>query len=483
MGDSAACILIVLGLPDALSKRDADLSAILGSLSKGKPVVAPAKNLGGTPQKYKDVSFDLPKNWTTNTPKEFENKLTFLVPADANQKGIAEELYILINDPVLKSIDGEEFNSSIQKLVDQIQPGLKAQGAATKSSFGDLEGRVIRFSGQLTGKTVDLTVYSFMSGSGACALIALGYPDVLSKREPYVTSILTSMTRSGGGAVVEEPRSTIKKIPGGSAQKYKGVSFDIPNTWTAQSDQNNMVLIPAGSDPRAGKEIYLFANDPTLKALEGVDFDRVIQTAATSALPSATLQGTVKRTTFGELEGRILRYAGKGQDGKDYEIRVFAFPGSASVCALLAIGLPEVLSQRESEVAAIVGSMSKIVSKGGAIPEELAGSWAWITNFNANNGGGRTTSKILTLNANGTYEFHAETDNSGYGNDFNWGAWSSSNDAGTWTATDSSITFQSQGGKTTTYSLEKKNHPKNVRDPMIVLDGQPFVTYGPKDPW
>ena len=31
--------------------------------------------------------------------------------------------------------------------------------------------------------------------------------------------------------------------------------------------------------------------------------------------------------------------------------------------------------------------------------------------------------------------------------------------------------------------LEKRNHPKNVNDPMIVLDGDAFVTATQRPPW
>ena len=34
----------------------------------------------------------------------------------------------------------------------------------------------------------------------------------------------------------------------------------------------------------------------------------------------------------------------------------------------------------------------------------------------------------------------------------------------------------------TTYVLEKRNHPKN-NEPMLVLDGQAFVTFYQKPPW
>jgi len=59
---------------------------------------------------------------------------------------------------------------------------------------------------------------------------------------------------------------------------------------------------------------------------------------------------------------------------------------------------------------------------------------------------------------------------------------SQSSDRGAWTATETSITARSAGGRITTYVLEKRNHPKN-NDPMLVLDGQAFVTFYQKPPW
>ncbi|HZV69137.1 MAG TPA: hypothetical protein VFG10_06315 [Saprospiraceae bacterium] len=38
--------------------------------------------------------------------------------------------------------------------------------------------------------------------------------------------------------------------------------------------------------------------------------------------------------------------------------------------------------------------------------------------------------------------------------------------------------IRSSGG-----DLEQRNHPKNVNDPMIVLDGRAFVTAYNKPPW
>jgi hypothetical protein len=114
----------------------------------------------------------------------------------------------------------------------------------------------------------------------------------------------------------------------------------------------------------------------------------------------------------------------------------------------------------------------------GSVHTELVNKWCWISVTTANQGASQS-SRCITLNGNGTYTRVGESDSyNPYG-----GASSQSADSGTWTATETTLTTHSRGGKTTTYRLEKRDHPKNVRDPMIVLDGQPYVTAYNKPPW
>jgi hypothetical protein len=115
---------------------------------------------------------------------------------------------------------------------------------------------------------------------------------------------------------------------------------------------------------------------------------------------------------------------------------------------------------------------------GGSTPQDLAGKWCYLSNFSANSGG-RISSQCIVLRANGTYEYAADTSSSGPVAS----SATQERDSGTWTATGNTLTAHSATrGTTTVYTLEKRNHPKN-RDPMIVLNGKAFVTYGPRAPW
>ena len=114
---------------------------------------------------------------------------------------------------------------------------------------------------------------------------------------------------------------------------------------------------------------------------------------------------------------------------------------------------------------------------GGSIRQELVGKWCYISSSNTY-GGSRMSNVCVTLYANGTFEYYGETSTSVQAGS----SGSQQADSGTWTATDSSITSHSRTNGTKTFSLRKMNHPKNG-DPMLVIDGQWFVTTTQRPPW
>ena len=124
-------------------------------------------------------------------------------------------------------------------------------------------------------------------------------------------------------------------------------------------------------------------------------------------------------------------------------------------------------------------SMTRVKEEAGPgrVRPEMVGKWCWISVTNAQQGA-RTSNQCFTLTADGRYTYAGEADSyNPYG-----GATSQSSDAGTWTATETTLTATSRAGGTKVFRLEKRNHPK-TGDPMLVLDGQPFVTFYKKAPW
>jgi hypothetical protein len=116
------------------------------------------------------------------------------------------------------------------------------------------------------------------------------------------------------------------------------------------------------------------------------------------------------------------------------------------------------------------------------VAAELVGKWCW-TNVTSTNSGGTTSEKCIVLNGDGTYTYNSSRSMDTNTDTFYGGTNSRNSDRGTWTADGQNIYYSSQTGQGTgSYKLEKRNHPKNG-DPMIVLDGETYVTYYQKNPW
>ncbi len=118
----------------------------------------------------------------------------------------------------------------------------------------------------------------------------------------------------------------------------------------------------------------------------------------------------------------------------------------------------------------------------GSVAQELVGKWCW-TNVTNTNSGGVSSDQCITLNGDGTYLYYGERSMSVNDPSFAGGTNSQSSDRGTWWVQGDRLFFNSQAKGQGSYRLEKRNHPRNVNDPMIVLDGEPFVTAYQKAPW
>jgi hypothetical protein len=113
---------------------------------------------------------------------------------------------------------------------------------------------------------------------------------------------------------------------------------------------------------------------------------------------------------------------------------------------------------------------------------DLVGKWCYFSSFSATSGGGSMTDECFTINANGTYQYHREGSISAYSPGIYGGTASQTDDTGTVQVSGPTLTVISRTKGTSTYTLEKRNHPK-TGDPMLCLDGRCFVTYYQRPPW
>lgn len=114
---------------------------------------------------------------------------------------------------------------------------------------------------------------------------------------------------------------------------------------------------------------------------------------------------------------------------------------------------------------------------------ELVGKWCKGSNFSANSGGGSSRMTCIELRGDGSYLYNSEGSMSAYGGGMYGATASQSGDAGRWRYEGGRLVAVSQRGQTTSYALEKRNHPKNRNDPMICLDGDCYTTAWRKNPW
>lgn len=112
----------------------------------------------------------------------------------------------------------------------------------------------------------------------------------------------------------------------------------------------------------------------------------------------------------------------------------------------------------------------------GSNPQELVGKWCYMSNLTGSNS--RMSNRCFTLAANGTYEYYSETSSSGG----NGSSASQESDSGRWSATATTLTANSNNHGTINYGLQRRNHPK-TGDPMLIVDGDAYVTAYQKRPW
>jgi hypothetical protein len=116
--------------------------------------------------------------------------------------------------------------------------------------------------------------------------------------------------------------------------------------------------------------------------------------------------------------------------------------------------------------------------RGAANPQELVGKWCYMANVNGGSGNSRMSNRCFTLFANGTYEYYSETSTSVS----NGSSASQEYDSGRWSATATTLTAYSKTYGTITYNLQKRNHPK-TGDPMLIVDGDAYVTAYQRESW
>ena len=118
---------------------------------------------------------------------------------------------------------------------------------------------------------------------------------------------------------------------------------------------------------------------------------------------------------------------------------------------------------------------------GGGIDQSIVGTWCWTNAQNTSNATSSNT-RCVIIKGDGTYNYTYEGSISGYGGGYYGGSNNQDSDHGTWRLNGNQIQVNSAKEGQAVYSFEKRNHPK-TGDPMIIIDGDAYVTYYQKAPW
>ncbi len=195
----------------------------------------------------------------------------------------------------------------------------------------------------------------------------------------------------------------------------------------------------------------------------------------------------------GQLDGQGLTF--KARDGKltviyaEGEPMVYGYVLEGDVLTLSGGDLDGPLAFRRSGAGAapkgpapgLVPSASAGPAGGGRTPLELTGKWCRV-NVSAASTGGSSSSACFLLDPDGTYAYFTERSMSVNAPDAYGGVASQDGDRGRWWVEGDRLFYDSPVRGQGSYKLEKKNHPESG-DPMIVLDGEAYVTYYQKPPW
>ncbi len=463
------------------------------------------------PVRWHGIELDLPAGWS----HEATSGVQLLEPAGWKQGELTGEAYGLLFDEETKSLDDEELDDTIDAAAEEIVAGLVRGGAPTAGKVGALAAKSYRYTGETDdGKKVLLTIHVFAGKDGCIALFTMGFTDKLASRDKELQELLGSLrlegqkkprrafglgkqAPAGENAPDGKPAADGKpevapladtapppefvRIADGREMSWNGVLIDVPKDWKVQAgDDGTQVLLPPGFG-KSGvlDEVYALCGDGSLRTLEGRDVLAKLQESLDEIQPGLKPSGAVSEAKFGALKGKRFTFTGKTPAGDAVEARLFAFPTGNGVGVLLGLGFPKSLQQRQATVDTMLQSLRATApGKAGAVPVALAGQWVFYVGTQANNGGGSSRQKVLTLRADGSYSYVAEN----VSTNPNGAAWGDRNDTGRWSVDGNRITFRSQAGGSVTCSLQKRNHQKN-NDPMLVIDGEAFVTATQRAPW
>ncbi len=276
----------------------------------------------------------------------------------------------------------------------------------------------------------------------------------------------TPTTKPAAPAMPTLPTAqTWKPIKSGKEVRFAGVEANVPGTWNILPQGNSTLVAPG--DANQMNEIYGFVGEPSLKTLDAPGLEPYLDAAVMQLL-----QVPVQRTGPGEavrvgaLEGKTWKWTATLADGRQAEVRSWAFVGSYAG-SFVAITTPDILKRRMPEIESILASVHKPAAAA-ITPAQLCNTWV-----RAFGGGtvliGNSNEQRVMFDASGRFQYHSEGTSHGVFHNMS----SQTDIAGSWQLVGDQLSARADTGESATFTLEARDEA-GTGAAVIAIDGTEF---------
>jgi len=256
-------------------------------------------------------------------------------------------------------------------------------------------------------------------------------------------------------------------ISGGKQVRFAGVVADIPSGWTELPQGNATLIAPPGANQASIDELYAFLGEPTLKTLDAPGLESYLDQALMQLLQVPVKRsGSAAPRRMGALEGREWKWSAKLMDGRDVDIRCWAFSGS--YCgSLTAVATPEALKRRMPELDQILGSFRK--PEAAALDAQRICD-TWVRAFGRIGGvSGNSNEQQITFTGDGRFHYHSEGTSHGL---FHRSS-SQTDVGGSWRLSGDQLTATADDGVQKTFTVESRVEA-GTGAAVLAIDGTEF---------
>ncbi len=261
------------------------------------------------------------------------------------------------------------------------------------------------------------------------------------------------------------PKQAWTPIKSGKDIRFAGVEANVPGTWNIVPNGNSTLVAPG--DANQMNEIYGFVGEPSLKTLDAPGLEPYLDNAVMQLLQvPAQRAGPGESVKVGALEGKTWKWTATLMDGRQAEVRSWAFVGSYAG-SFVAITTPDTLKRRMPEIESILASIHKPAAAA-ITPAQLCNTW--VRAFGSGSVLiGNANEQRITFDASGRFQYHSEGTSHGL---FHTGS-SQTDLGGTWQLNGDQLTGRADTGETATFTLEARDEA-GTGAAVIAIDGTEF---------